>query len=126
MQIGFLKTEITGINPEQTFSPAQMLGQLSNGITDYSRRRSNPASSSSPETIELAISIFDSVVRLRSMGIIQNNPENLKVLDFFKARTSELGEENKRLQSDLKAAYQVIQDLEARLGQRAKGSRQVS
>ncbi len=94
--------------------------------TRYSSMRSHPETSASPETIELANDIFGSVLTLRKLGLIQNNPENLKTLDYYKARSQQLEEENEKLHKNLVNAYQVNEELQARLGEKAKGSRQIS
>jgi hypothetical protein len=95
-------------------------------VIRYSSMRSNPETSSSPKTMELADSIFSSVITLREQGLIQNNPENLKTLDYFKARSQQLAEENEKLHKNLVTAYQVNEELQARLGEKAQVSRQVT
>jgi hypothetical protein len=54
--------------------------------------------------------IFALVIRHRAMSIIQNNPNNLKELGFYKSENNKLKEENERLTNSVKdLATKIIQ-----------------
>lgn len=111
-------------NPQgQDVSPLDLLKGLESRASEYARRRDNPATASSAETGELAILIFDGVLALRDAGLLQNSPDNPKILEFYKTRSKQLEEQNTKHRRELKDAYQIIQQLETRLGEKAKGSK---
>ncbi|MGP8069185.1 MAG: hypothetical protein ACLP5V_04795 [Candidatus Bathyarchaeia archaeon] len=123
MHIKMLGEDISGDGKSKPF--AAQISDVSQWAMSYSSLRSNPSTCSSDEAMELASQIFRQVLLLRSIGAIQNNPENLKTLDYFKARSQQLAEENEKLHKNLVNAYQVNEELQVRLGEKAKGSREV-
>jgi hypothetical protein len=66
---------------------------------------------SKDEQEQMAEVIYDTVLKLRTVGMLRFNPLSLRDLDFYKDRTTAAEDRNKDLEQKLREAYAAIDNI---------------
>ncbi|MGI0059181.1 MAG: hypothetical protein ACREBJ_05375 [Nitrosotalea sp.] len=74
------------------------------------------------EKHQLAVDLYGSILVLRGLGVIRNNPDTVKELSYWKEKSSKNEQESSDLHTKLKDAYTLIESLQKTVEQYQKGN----